>query len=216
MRVARLPCDQSGADDMPRKRRTPKARKHDLPVWQQEFLLTGQEPIEDEDLNPFEIIEWKCHSCQRPDPVQIAWSQYGEGLLQEFIEAYPGHRPYAWFAFESPEPRRRVAGVGDPKHEHLNYGPVFRFGIPVLWVSQREVDFYNGRARDVNGARIEKWGGGYYEEGHFKGAAIAINNPPQFESQAAFLDRLGLLSERERKALHADAFQPESLHEDTT
>ncbi len=194
---------------MPVKRRTPKIRKHDLPVWQQEFLLTGQEPVEEEDINVFAVIQWKRHRG-RNDPVKVAWSEYGDGLLQEFIEAYPGCRCYAWWEFSAPEPRLRIAGTGSPKHEHLAYMASYRFGIPVLWISAREVEIYSGRAKDKDGNPIHK------PRREFTGVPIDQNDPPQFESQAAYLDRHGLLTERERKVLHADAFIPEVITEDPT
>ena len=61
-----------------------------------------------------------------------------------------------------------------------------------------------------HGNRIEKWKGGFYKEGDFKGVAIDPDDPPVFESQAAYLDRHKLLSDDERESFPADAFEPVS------
>jgi hypothetical protein len=64
-------------------------------------------------------------------------------------------------------------------------------------------------AEDAGGAA-----GGRYHEGHFPHNAIDPNNPPRFESQAAYLERHGLLSPEERRRLPADAFEPELVTTD--
>ncbi len=127
-------------------------------------------------------------------------------MLADFVREHPGQRPHVWWQVEAPEERRRrLGGTGTPSHEALAYMPHFKFGIPTSWVAQWSVDYYNGRARDVHGKPI----GTEYREGHFKGQAIDPDDPPRFESQAAYLDRHGLLTAEERAALPADAFERE-------
>jgi hypothetical protein len=104
-----------------------------------------------------------------------------------------GTRPFIWWSLEARAPRRRLGGVGTPKHEVLNYFPEIRFGIPVYWVNEWEVSYFNGRRRDIHGNRI----GTEYADGHFQGRAIDPDDPPRYESEATYLARLGLLSAAE-------------------
>lgn len=48
----------------------------------------------------------------------------------------------------------------------------------------------NGRKRDVHGNRI----GTEYQEGHFKGVPLDPDDPPQYESEAMYLQTYGLLT----------------------
>ena len=66
------------------------------------------------------------------------------------------------------------------------------------------VDYYNGRARDVEGRLIESG----YSEGHFPREAYDPDDPPLFESEPAFLRRLGLLLSGELERIPAGAFEP--------
>lgn len=154
---------------------------------------------------------------------RAAWVALRENILADWILARPGTRPWAWWAFEAPTAqvfaknrpadgkkvaqRLRLGGVGTPSHEVLNYAPWFRFGLPVSWADAWSVAYYNGRARDVHGNRI----GEEYHEGDFAAVAPNPNDPPAFESQAAYLDRHGLLTEAERRRLPVDAFTPERI-----
>jgi hypothetical protein len=135
------------------------------------------------------------------------WRAVREETLAEWIAEFPGSRPFAWWALgDAPEPqRRRLGGVGTPKHEGLAYAPAYRFGIPVYWVNAWEEAYYNGRRRDIHGHPI----GTQYTEGHFAGRAIDPEDPPRYEAQAAYLARLGLLSPAERMALPTDALEDE-------
>ena len=210
---------------MPVKRRKPKVRISGFPDWQIRFMETGDEPEESPEINPFDVLMWKCHRAGKDDEVRTAWGKVGERITADWIKRHPGTRPYGWWEFtgprepigtrigwhndgQLPEPRKRLNGTGTPAHEVLAYGPSYCMGIPTMWVQQREVELYNGRTRDIHGNRIEKWKGGYYKEGDFKGVAIDPDDPPVFESQAAYLDRHKLLTDDERDALPGDAFEP--------
>jgi len=56
--------------------------------------------------------------------MEVAWWELREKLLPTWIEQHPGTRPYAWWKFEAPEPRRQVA----PGPESI--GPANWFGCP--------------------------------------------------------------------------------------
>ena len=155
-----------------------------------------------------------------PDALRDGWAELRDDLLQTFITEYPGARPWAWWHYDAPRaplgmfrgwcdgtlaaPRMRLGGTGTPAHEALNYVPAFEFGIPVDWVDAWSVAYYSGRALDVHGQRI----GTEYFDGHFPYFAIDPNDPPTFESEAAYLQRHGLLSTPESR--HAD-FEPETI-----
>jgi hypothetical protein len=84
-----------------------------------------------------------------------AWLELRDELMAEHIAQDPCSRPWAWWAFESNEPRRRVGPGPEPASEELY------FGIPRLHMG---------------------W-------------------PPDgmYETEAAYLERLGLLTPGEQK-----------------
>jgi hypothetical protein len=45
------------------------------------------------------------------DAANEAWQALRDELLPEFIAEHPGQRPWAWWAFDAPERRRRLDGV---------------------------------------------------------------------------------------------------------
>ena len=102
------------------------------------------------------------------------------------------------------EPRRRLGGIGTPAYEVLNVLPAFRAGLPTEWVSAWDEAYYNGRRRDVHGEPI----GTEYHEGYFAGLAPRADDPPVYESEAAYLERHGLLSAAERRRLTPADFAP--------
>jgi len=141
---------------------------------------------------------------------EAALEYYETELLPLWIIEKPCTRPWCWWAYIAPkEPvpgwdkhfntaqRKRLGGVGDPNFEHLNYGPNFSYGIPTGWVTEFDTQYYNGKARDVHGKIIPT----NYKAGNFKGVAIDPDDPPIYESEAAYLERLGLLTPTEKRYL---------------
>ena len=118
------------------------------------------------------------------DRLPSLWQEHGPAILTSWIEAKPGTRPSCWWKFDAPENRRRLGGTGDPLHDVSAYVPDHHLGIPTDWVLPDGLDAD-------------------------RGAPVDPADPPIFESQAAFLDRHGLLADGER--LPADAFAPEPL-----
>jgi len=104
--------------------------------WLSEYLVTGIEPHDDPELNPFEVI----HMCQidRPE-LRSAWER--STIMRDWNK--PGCRPYAWWLYDAPrgtfpgayydgrfpEPRLQLGGTGCPLHEALSYYPIEYFGI---------------------------------------------------------------------------------------
>jgi hypothetical protein len=189
------------------------------------YLLTG-----DHDKGGFEVFRlWGSQ-----ERCKATWESVKAELLPEWIRLHPCSRPWAWWELDAPrwtrtfdafwdgtlpEPRRRLGGIGTPDFEVLASVPHFDRGIPTRWVNQRDADYYNGRAMDIHGNKInQKWppGSGTYQEGDFAGKAIDPADPPRFEAEAVYLERHGLLTATERKhlAAHPELLEPEVVHND--
>jgi hypothetical protein len=152
------------------------------------------------------------------------WLLHGEAIVAEWVKRHPGTRPSCWWRWtaprqpvgthpgwyydgELPEPRRRLGGVGTPKHEVLAYSPEFAYGVPTWWVTQSEADLYNGRGP----CPLTRRDGTEHREGDFTGLPPDPLDPPTFESEAAYLRRHGLLLPGEARRLKAADFEPETL-----
>jgi hypothetical protein len=140
------------------------------------------------------------------DELAALWAAHAERMVAEHVTAYPGTRPGRWWQFETVEPRRRLGGIGTPASDVLAYLPTFSFGLPSIWISQRDVRYYSGIAVNIHGAPI-----GDLHPSHFKGVAIDPNDPPKFESQAAYLKRLGLLLAGEQRRLKKANWEAETI-----
>ena len=46
------------------------------------------------------------------DAAREGWQALRGELLPAFVDKYPGTRPWAWWEYEAPEPRRRLGGKG--------------------------------------------------------------------------------------------------------
>jgi hypothetical protein len=203
---------------MPVKRRFVKRREELSPVAMK--LLRDQQLTKDECT---EAVFLEADPVDRGELFE-AWELLRDDLLTEWIAKWPGTRPTIWWTWDAPrqaigtfpgwfydgklpESRRRLGGIGTPKHEALAYFPEFTKGVPSGWVSDWDVAYYNGRARDVHGKPI----GTEYAEGHFPYHAIDPDDPPVFESEAAYLKRHGLFRASEERRLKAADFAPVSV-----
>ena len=152
-----------------------------------------------------------------------AWESYRDQVIADWIKKNPCTRPWAWWTYDAAkEPvngwdherfnsaqRRRLGGVGTPSCDVTCARSGFDKGIPAGWVDQWQVDYYNGRAKDIHGNPI----GTKFKEGDFEGVAIDPKNPPVFESVAAYLKRHDLLTPAERTYLkkHRELMEPEKF-----
>jgi hypothetical protein len=170
------------------------------PDWQRHTLLTGELP---DDAPTFAFLDWGYFSRGDQPVVLAVWEELREELLTDWIKGHPGTRPYAWWAFDAPRdpvgtwpgcwydgklaaPRLRVGGTGTPKHEPLAFMPEAAFGIYQLWLGESEIETFKLDCLPVD-----------------------PDDPPMFESQAAYLKRHDLLLKGER--LPARAFDPEAI-----
>lgn len=129
-----------------------------------------------------------------PDRGKRLWELAREAMVEAWAAKHPGTRPWAWWRWDAPEPRRRVGGTGTPAHEVLAHLPWHQLGIPVSWITPREVEFY---------------GTGFH------GVAVDPDDPPAFESQGEYLKRHGLLLDGEKPgSLDPEFITMEGMHDD--
>jgi hypothetical protein len=170
-----------------------------------EYLRTGTFDAERCGVSKFTIID--------DDQAQKVWRENGKFIVKDWIKTAPGTRPYGFWEFEAPEQRKRLGGVGDPEWEHLSGAEIYDKGIPAKWVDAWDVDYYNGRARTVDGKPF-KYELATYKEGDFTGKAIDPKAPPVYESEATYLTRLGLLLPGEAGRLTKKDFDPVTVEPD--
>jgi len=122
------------------------------------------------------------------------WAEYGKDIVNWWIKDQPGTRPRCWWRFSAPEPRRRVGGTGVTRQEvwgRPNYLPAFQLPAPDSWLTADKKHLHPF-ADDPLAVPVDP------------------DDPPTFESQAAYLKRLGLLLPEEKR-LAPDAFAPERI-----
>jgi hypothetical protein len=165
-----------------------------------------------------------------PAPADL-WATHGAEFLRAYIQAHPCRRPWPWWQYSAPrwtrevgayfdgqlpEPRQRLGGTGTPNYEALSIVPQLERGLPTGWVSAFDVAYYNGRAP----ADAHAWPprSRHPREGDFAGVAIDPNDPPVYESEAAYLERHGLLTVAEKRWLadHPEALAPVTITPDET
>lgn len=67
-----------------------------------------------------------------------AWDELGEGITADWLAERPGTRPWGWWRWSAPEPRRVVAGR---EHPESGYPP---------WLPGCERQFYFGRPTPIH------------------------------------------------------------------
>ena len=122
--------------------------------------------------------------------LRAAWNKAKDEILEDWAREEPGARPRYWWQYEAPEPRRRLGGTGTPSYEVSAYVEHYEWGLPDHWVTQPDVDRPGG---------------------DFAGVAIDPSDPPRFESEAAYLGRLGLFLPGELERLSEADFEPELI-----
>ena len=87
--------------------------------------------------------------------------------------------------------------------------PDYERGLSTLWISKFKEAYYNGVAVGIHGNHIESTypDGTPRKPGDFAGVAPDPADPPLFESEPAYLDRLGLLTDDERDKRNPTDFE---------
>ncbi|MDP2955896.1 MAG: hypothetical protein Q8N53_05710 [Longimicrobiales bacterium] len=181
---------------MPRvKRQGPLQRRRDLTPDERAILMGGDL------INKFSFFVSDAE-------MREAWEFARDALLREWIRTRPGTRPPGWWRFDWPKkPRRRLGGVGTSAGDPA-YVEDYEKGIPSQWVDPWDVLYFTGRQVDVEGLPI----GLEFLGSDFDGVAPDPNDPPLYESEAAFLKRLGHLLPGEQARIPAQAFEPVAIH----
>lgn len=199
---------------MPYKKQIAKKAKAAISENVRIYLLTGER--EKGDAETFMLAgNW--------DHLEKVWNACKSEIIRDWIKKTPCTRPWPWWEFDAPqEPvkcwtdmdikkaqRKRLEGVGSPDFEFLAYMPHFQLGIPTGFIDQFDVAYYNGKAKDIHGKRINSG----FKKGDFKAVAYDKNNPPIFESEAVYLERLNLLTPIEKVFLteHPELMEPEII-----
>jgi hypothetical protein len=145
-----------------------------------------------------DVFVFEC--CLSLDAV---WADNREWVVAEHVAEHPGTRPVRWWEYDAPrsdddyagwdpgtapKQRKRLGGVGQTFAEAgFAVKPYWHLGIPVMWLDAEDVRAFG------------------------RGIAVDPSDPPEFESQAAYLDRHALLTSAERRRLAPSDFDPEVI-----
>lgn len=111
------------------------------------------------------------------------WEALAGDLLPKFIADNPGHRPYAWWLFDAPERRLRTDGIQHPFDNRVRK------------------QYVENAARTNPDFRVIAYKLYFGRPGCIIGS-IKDDFEAKYESELAYLDRLGLLTDAERKAIY--------------
>jgi hypothetical protein len=112
-----------------------------------------------------------------PEWQRVAWAQYGSEITAQFIREHPGKRPWAWWIFDATELRRRLTK-------------------PRWKPDEMDTHHFAVAAREkMNPSAFDN------EPCSFGLPRPFYQDSPFFESEAAYLERHGLLTAEEKTAL---------------
>src|SRR5688500_18886096 len=93
------------------------------------------------------------------DDVREGWAIYGAIVMRDWIREEPGTRPWAWWEFDAPEPRRRERADGKPhpfdyaprklgiaksnREDYWRRAYKLHFGLPGLLIFPHDKDIYD-------------------------------------------------------------------------
>lgn len=151
--------------------------------------LTGAEEMylfgkTEKHVNPFEELNLEyAIHPKEKTRTKELWNNYKADILKQWIADNPCSRPEKWWEFDTTENRLRLGGIG----KHNEYSQCFKNGIPESWYPSKD--------------NSPPW------------SKSSIPDPPCFESQAAYLQRLNLLTTAEKQHLkkHPELLQSEVI-----
>lgn len=192
----------------------------DLLPWHERYLLHGEDPDRGTPgCNFFQFWEWKHRGgCKE------TWAEHRERLLKAWIRERPGSRPWAWWEFDAPqEPlvgwdpahwrvkygaiRARLGGTGTPAYVLPGGEDDFTRGIPDVFISEFDIQEFEAWDVDRGEDLPERSTLNISEPLEL----IDPRDPPRYEPETAYLERLGLLAPGERERIPAEAFEPEAV-----
>lgn len=128
-------------------------------------------------------------SAEADAAMRAAWDSVRSELLDGWITDNPGTRPFAWWRYDAPEPRQRIDGKPHP------FGDPSRLAVVANLRATNDADDWLCRAAcrlSFGTPTLAGLGEGF----------------ASYETQAAYLERLGLLTDGERAAMSAATAPP--------
>jgi hypothetical protein len=180
---------------MPRRKRQSKRRTDLEPgVW--EFLIDDPN-WKDAMRDGLLALELEYPQDNRPDRVQPTkarrlWEENREEVLAYYLEHFPGRRPPLWWRYDAP--RQPLGAHPGSYYDGKREEPRLRLSGAGALPESHVPHFENGLPKYVHSM-----------EGLDRG------DPLVFESQAAYLERHGLLTHEEREQLTEEDYKPEVL-----
>jgi hypothetical protein len=111
------------------------------------------------------------------DALRAGWEILRGELLPKWIAEHPGTRPYAWWLFDAPERRQRTDGVQHPFDNRVRRQRIEAAGEGL---KKTGYELYYGRPRAL---------------------VVKDDFEAEYESEMAYLMRLDLLTDAERREL---------------
>jgi len=169
------------------RKRTPRSRREtDLNQAQIDWL--NSVPWRDGGGITYFIAYYGCGNWGKGECGKALWDQHKAGILEEWVEGHPCTRPERWWEFDAPGETASWYPRGDCHGAQPYRRRIGGSGAPSY------------AARTTLGIPSQ-WTGG-----------IPLD-PPTFESQAAYLERHGLLTAEERRHLkrHPELLEPQAV-----
>jgi len=116
-----------------------------------------------------------------PDLDHDDWKLEREAVLREWVKAHPGTRPVHWWWYDARERRRRVGGTGSVYWAAMPETPTSYFrGMPNRWWTASHLEFLTRHTY-------------MRQQPSADAVPYDVKDPPLFEAEGVYLERLGLL-----------------------
>ena len=170
-----------------RKRKARYYKNLEIKPWQIQFFKDGLYPLGKDD--EWEKLDFYCSIYKNPDTRQKLYETLKKEFLKDWITKHPCSRPWAWYEFDAPR-------WDDPDINCFWHGKLSEPRIHISGGKQIHAGHVPVHYKSVS----QFW---QYDE----------DDPPIFESEAAFLKRLGILTGAEEKYLesHPELLEPDSI-----
>jgi hypothetical protein len=131
----------------------------------------------------FDFADSRGNPADHEAELRGLWPEREAEVLSWYSKHFPGTRPWAWWRFSAPEPRRRLGGTGTAYGPAFGYYQTYVYGFPTVWFSRAETACRNNVQ------------------------PIDPRDPPTFEGGPMYLRRLGLLAPGEAKRIARSDFK---------
>src|SRR5262245_9363841 len=183
---------QQGVDMPTNRQRLRHGRLPDVEDWQLCFLLDRDIP-EEVDSGARWFMESNFEDIRKE-----MWRAFEAELLAEFIADLPGRRPRAWWDYSAPKM---------PEDELERHGWLETFFAADLVEPRQRLGGVGLAMFEQFPSHVPEYELGLPKHWH----SIDPDDPPRFESQAAYLRRHDLFLPGEEQRLTSKHFQPEKI-----